>query len=347
MTWALIKIHLASFLKNLALNPCMNCLGIESTAHTFGAGIVTFEGEILSNEKEMYTLKEGGMIPDEVAAHHEECADRVIQKALDAAGLSMEEIDLISFSQGPGLPPALVVGKNKAVTLAISYRIPLIGINHCVAHLTIGQLVTKTKDPIYLYVSGVNTQVIALAGDHFRVFGETLDLGLGNMLDKFGRIAGLGFPAGPKIEELAKKGEYIELPYTVKGMDVSFAGVLTKSEQLLAKGTPIEDVCCGIQETTFAMLCEIAERAMAHVEKNELILIGGVAANKRLCEMLSIMCKERGATFYPVPMQYCGDQGAMIAWQGILQYLAGEQEDLGTVDICPKERTDEVVVSWV
>jgi len=325
----------------------MNCLGIESTAHTFGAGIVTFDGQILCNVREMYTLKEGGMIPDEVRDHHVECADRVIAKTLTEAGLTWDNIDLISFSQGPGLSPALLVGRDKAKELAIKYDLPLIGINHCVAHLTIGQLVTKTKNPIYLYVSGVNTQVIALAGHRFRVFGETLDIGLGNMLDKFGRLAGLGFPAGPAIEKLAQKGEYLKLPYSVKGMDVSFAGILTKSQQLLEKGAKVEDLCCAIQETTFAMLCEVAERAMAYIGNQELILIGGVAANKRLCEMLSKMCEERNAKFYPVPMQYCGDQGAMIAWQGILQFKAGEKEDVQTVDIRPYERTDEVPVTWV
>ena len=325
----------------------MICIGIESTAHTFGAGIITSEGKILANEIDMYTLKEGGMIPDEVANHHKQVADKVIAAALQKANLTWDDIGLISFSQGPGLSPALLVGKEKARKYARKYDKPLIGANHCVAHLTIGQLVTKTKDPIYLYVSGVNTQVIALAGKHFRVFGETLDLGLGNMLDKFGRVAGLGFPAGPKIEQVAKSGKYHELPYTVKGMDVSFAGILTKAQQLLEKGVSVEDLCYSLQETTFAMLCEVAERAMAHVKKNELILIGGVAANKRLCEMLSIMCKERGAIFYPVPIQYCGDQGVMIAWQGLLQYQAGERDDVDVIDILPYERTDEVAVTWV
>ena len=255
-------------------------------------------------------------------------------------------ITLISFSQGPGLSPALLVGRDFAKKLATQNKKPIVGINHCVAHLTIGELMTKTKNPLYLYVSGVNTQVIALAGDHFRVFGETLDIGLGNALDKFGRLANLGFPAGPQIEELAKKGTYTLLPYTVKGMDMSFAGLLTKSEQMLNANVPVEDICCSLQETSFAMLCEVAERAMAHLHHKELILIGGVAANKRLCEMLGIMCKERGATFYPVPMQYCGDQGVMIAWQGILQFNAGDSDDPESVDILPYERTDEVKVIW-
>jgi len=176
------------------------------------------------------------------------------------------------------------------------------------------------------------------------VFGETLDIGLGNALDKFGRSAKLGFPAGPKIESLAKTGKYLEFPYSVKGMDVSFTGMVSKAQQLLQK-EKVEDVCYSFQETSFAMLCEISERALAYTEKKELLLIGGVAANKRLNEMLGIMCTARGVKYKPVPMQYTGDQGAMIAWQGILEFKAGRKDNLN-VDIRPHERTDDVKVVW-
>ncbi|MBI4919004.1 tRNA (adenosine(37)-N6)-threonylcarbamoyltransferase complex transferase subunit TsaD [archaeon] len=319
------------------------CLGIESTAHTFGCGIVSFDGEILANERAVYTSQEG-MIPDVVREHHKTHADKVINDALQKSEISWKEISLIRFSQGPGLAPSLVVGKDKAIELAKKHNKPLIGINHCVAHLTIGNLVTGFKDPVYLYVSGVNTQVIALENKKFRVFGETLDIGLGNALDKFGRTANLGFPAGPKIEELAKKGKYIEFPYSVKGMDVSFSGIMTKAQQLIKK-EKVEDLCYSFQETSFSMLCEIAERALAYTNKKELLLIGGVAANKRLNEMLNLMCEARNVEYKPVPIQYTGDQGAMIAWQGILEFKAGRKDNLN-VDIKPHERTDDVEVIW-
>ena len=167
--------------------------------------------------------------------------------------------------------------------------------------------------------------------------GETLDIGLGNLLDKFGRVVGLGFPAGQKIEELAKKGKYVELPYTVKGMDMSFSGILTKVQQLHNKGISVEDLCFSLQETCFAMLAEVVERAMANTDKKELLLVGGVGANKRFCEMLDIMCKERGAVFFKVPIDLAGDQGAMIAWEGVLR--RNESEDM---EINPHWRTDEV-----
>lgn len=322
----------------------MICLGIESTAHTFGVGIMDDKGNVLASEKAVYTTKEGGMIPDVVAGHSREHADEVLLKALKKANLAMDSMDLISYARGPGLSPCLLVGRNKAVELAKAYNKPLAGINHCVAHLTIGKLMTGTKDPVYLYVSGVNTQVIALEGKKYRIFGETLDLALGNAMDKLGRAIGLGFPAGPKIEELARKGKLVNLPYAVKGMDASFSGIVTKAEQLLKKGIPIEDICYSFQEVCFAMMIEVTERALAHTGKNEVVLIGGVAANKRFCEMLKIMCSERKADFEIVSMEYCSDNGAMIAWQGILEKDKTIKPE--EADIKPYERTDEVEAGW-
>ncbi len=322
------------------------CLGIESTAHTFGIGIVSFDGKILANAKSSFTPEKGGMIPNEVARHHYDTKDKILDEALKQAGISVDKISLIAYSRGPGLTPAiLAVGQKLAIELAKKLNVPIVGINHSIAHLSIGNLITGAKDPVYLYVSGPNTQVIALAGKKYRIFGETLDIGLGNILDKFARDAGLGFPGGPKIEELAKTGKYIELPYAVKGMDVSFSGILTKAEQLLKAGSSINDLCFSLQETCFAMLAEISERAIAHTGKKELLLIGGVAANKRLKEMLEKMCSARNVKFFAVPLEYSGDQGAMIAWQGILEEKNSTTPE--KADIAPQERTDEIEVNWV
>ncbi len=324
------------------------CLGIESTAHTFGCGIVAFDGKILANAKDTFTTEKGGLIPREVAEHHRNVKDRILADALAKANVTLKEISLISYSHGPGLTPEILgVGQKFAAELAKQLNIPLVGANHSMAHLTIGDLITGAHDPVYLYVSGPNTQIIAYSGKRYRIFGETLDVGLGNMLDKFAREIGLGFPGGPKIEQLAKLGKnYSELPYSVKGMDVSFAGMLTKALRLFKEGASKEDLCFSLQETSFAMLAEVAERAMAHTDKKELLLIGGVAANMRLAEMLDIMCRERGAKFFAVPLEYSGDQGVMIAWQGILQFKAGEKVDPETAGVRPYERTDEVEVTW-
>ncbi|MFH0797929.1 MAG: tRNA (adenosine(37)-N6)-threonylcarbamoyltransferase complex transferase subunit TsaD, partial [Candidatus Woesearchaeota archaeon] len=240
----------------------ITCLGIESTAHTLGVGIVRGKN-ILANAIDMFQTEEGGMVPNLVAEHHRKVKYDVLQKALDTAKITMEDVDVISFSKGPGLAPSLVAGMEFAKELSLKYKIPLVGVNHICAHLEIGRMVTGTKDPIFVFVSGANTQIIAHEGGKYRIFGETLDIGMGNAFDKFGRIAGLGFPCGPKMEKLALEGKYIELPYIVKGMDVAFSGINTKAELLLKRGAKIEDLCYSLQETCFAMLAEVTERAIA------------------------------------------------------------------------------------
>ena len=276
--------------------------------------------------------------------HHEDVKDRVVDDALKNANLKLEQIDLISFAQGPGIAPCLIVGMRKAKELSAKLNVPLIGVNHCIAHLEIGKMMTKAHDPVLLYTSGANTQIIAYDGGKYRVFGETLDQGVGNFIDAFARHIGLGFPGGPKIEKIALAGnKYIELPYVVKGMDVSFSGILTNLKQKHdSKKFSTEDLAHSLQETVFAMLVEAAERAMAHCGKKELVLGGGVACNKRLQEMCRIMCEERNAKFFVPANEFLVDNGLMIAWQGILQ--KSKKED--NIDIHPYERTDDIEVGW-
>jgi universal protein Kae1 len=321
----------------------MLCLGIESTAHTFGVGVMENE-KVLANVRDTYIPPEGwGIEPMKAAQHHKDLWKDVLQKALDEAGVKQDDVDVISFSQGPGLPPCLHVGLNVAKKLAEDSGASLVGVNHCLAHIEIGKLFSRLNDPITLYVSGANTQVIAFVSGRYRVFGETSDIGIGNALDKLGRGLGLGFPAGPKIEQEAKQGSYVELPYVVKGMDLSFSGMLTDSLNKAKKGTKLSDVCFSFQETGFAMLTEVSERALAHTGKNEVLLTGGVAANKRLQGMLETMARERGAKFSVCPMEYAGDNGLMIAWLGLLQYRAKcnilKPEK---ANIQPRQRTDEI-----
>jgi N6-L-threonylcarbamoyladenine synthase len=273
----------------------------------------------------------------------------ILDKALAAAKVKLSDIDLISFSQGPGLGAPLRVGAVAARSLASLLKVPLLGVNHCVAHIEIGKLTSGFKDPITLYVSGANTQVLALASGRYRCFGETLDIGVGNFLDVIGRAMGLGFPAGPVIDNMSKgKRRYIELPYTIKGMDFAFSGIQTKIEQLInTKKYKTEDLCFSAQETVFAELTEATERAIAHINKNEILLTGGVAANSRLQEMLKIMSKERGVKFAVVPRPLAGDNGAMIAWQGILEYKAGRKQTIKQTKINQHWRTDDVDVDWL
>ncbi|MEM3374033.1 MAG: bifunctional N(6)-L-threonylcarbamoyladenine synthase/serine/threonine protein kinase [Candidatus Woesearchaeota archaeon] len=332
----------------------MIVLGIESTAHTFGVGIVfedvkKQEKKILSNVRDIYTTKTGGLIPVKMAEHHLEVCDKLYNEALNKANISINEVDAIAFSIGPGIAHSLRIGSVFAKSLSLKYNKPLIGVNHCIAHLEIGRLLfSECKDPVLLYVSGANTQVIAYENGKYRIFGETLDIGIGNLLDSVAREFGLGFPGGPKIEELAKKSSnYIELPYVVKGMDVSFGGVLTNlKNKLKSNKYKIEDLAYSLQETSFSMLVEVSERAMAHCDKNELIIGGGVGCNKRLKEMCSIMCKDRNAKFFAPPNEFLVDNGLMIAWLGLLMYKNGITIKTEEAKIKPYERTDDVEVRW-
>ncbi|MGM5481260.1 MAG: KEOPS complex N(6)-L-threonylcarbamoyladenine synthase Kae1, partial [Nanobdellota archaeon] len=356
----------------------MLCLGIESTAHTFGASIVTISGEVLSNERKLYTTESGGLIPNKLSEHHVAICDTIVKQALEKAGVSIKDINLISFSQSPGIGHSLRIGAATAKSLSLHHDIPLVGVNHCIAHIEIGRLKAqpssqtpdngtaakqhtknRCKDPILLYASGANTQVIGYEGKKYRVFGETLDMGIGNFLDSFARHVGLGFPGGPKIQELASKSKnYIPLPYSVKGMDVNFGGLLTKLKTMHSTGKyELEDLCYSVQEIVFAMLLEVSERALAHTGKSELLLGGGVACNTRLQEMASKMCADRGATCYILENQYNVDNAAMIAWNGIVT-VCGEQgtEDSNNIkqEFCtpvtkahidPHLRTDDVEVT--
>jgi len=325
----------------------MICLGIESTAHTFGCGIIDDNGRIYANVIDAYKTETGGIHPSEAKKHHEEVKDKVVENALRIANLTLNHIDLISFSQGPGIAPCLIVGMKTAKELAKKINVSLVGVNHCCAHLEIGKLLTGAQDPVLLYASGANTQIIAYEAGRYRVFGETLDQGIGNALDQFARHIGLGFPGGPKIEKLALNGKnYIEVPYVVKGMDVSFSGILTNLKQKYnSKKFLVEDLAYSMQETVFAMLNEVSERAMAHTGKNELVIGGGVGCNKRLREMCEIMCEERNAKFFSPPNEVLVDNGIMIGWLGILQKKDATKE-YESIDIKPYERTDDVEVKW-
>ena len=326
----------------------MLCLGVESTAHTFGVAVVDSKRKVYSNVRSLFTTESGGLVPADVADHHVGVCDSVLKDALDNAGLKLKDIDLIAFSQSPGIGHTLRVGAFFARSLAVLLGKPLVGVNHCIAHLEVGSLATKSRDPVLLYASGANTQVIAYDGGKYRIFGETLDIGIGNFLDSFARYVGLGFPGGPKIYELALKGTaFIELPYSVKGMDVSFGGLLTNLKQKYDSGMyKLEDLCFSLQETVFAMLLEVSERALAHCSKKELLLGGGVACNRRFQEMAAQMCKDFGAECFVPSNEFLVDNAAMIAWTGILMNKAGLEVKPENSFIDPYERTDDVDVVW-
>ncbi|MBI3190883.1 tRNA (adenosine(37)-N6)-threonylcarbamoyltransferase complex transferase subunit TsaD [archaeon] len=332
----------------------MLSLGIECTAHTFGIGITDGE-KILADAKDMYKPEKGGIHPIEAKIHHENVKEKVLEEALNKAKVHLNDIDIFSYSAGPGLPPCLKVGVE--FVSKISGKKPVFAVNHPVAHIEIGRFLAKCNDPIVIYVSGGNTQIIGYAAGRYRVFGETEDIAIGNAIDTFMREvtdnAGFG---GPMMEKLAEGGNYIELPYVVKGMDLSFSGILTSATQKWKKesiekserdrSVLLSDLCFSFQETCYSMLTEVTERALAHAGKTEVLVTGGVAASKRLREMLDIMCRERGAKLFVCPVEYSGDNGAMISITGLLMKNSG-QKSADKIDFNPKWRTDEAEITWM
>lgn len=332
-------------------------IGFEGSANKIGVGIVR-DGQVLANPRRTYITPPGeGFKPADTARHHNSVILDLIDLALKEANLDHSEIDIVCYTKGPGMGAPLVGTAIVARTVAQLWRKPLIPVNHCVAHIEMGRLVTGSSNPTILYVSGGNTQVIAFSRGKYRIFGETIDIAIGNFLDRIARLIKLSNDPSPgyNIEQLAKKGNrLIDLPYQIKGMDVTLSGILTLIERSAAKWLTEDkfteaDLCMSIQETMFAMLVETVERAMALTSSREVLLVGGVGCNERLQEMMNVMAKERGAQLCATDERYCIDNGAMIAHTGALMHQSGYKANLTNwkeTAITQRFRTDEVDVTW-
>ena len=324
-------------------------LGIESTAHTFSCAVVERKGkhgEILSDVRKIYAPPDGeGIHPREASRHHVENSSAALVEALKEANVSVTDLDMISYAGGPGLGPCLRVGAVVSRALASYYEIPIFPVNHALGHIELGKMLTGAKNPLVLLVSGGHTMLLAFLNKKWRVFGETLDITLGQLLDQFGRSIGFASPCGRKIEELAeKKSNYIPLPYSVKGNDVSFSGLLSATKGIVSEG--VEEACYSLQETAFAMIGEATERALAFTKKKELMIVGGVAANKRLSNMLQSICKRQKCKLFVVPQKFAGDCGSQIAWQGLLEASVKKGASLENTFVKQSWRLDTVEVTY-
>ena len=324
-------------------------LGIESTAHTFSCAIIEKKGKkgkILSDVRKIYRPANGeGIHPREASRHHIENSSSVLSECLKDAKISIKDLDLISYAAGPGLGPCLRVGAVVARSLASFYKIPIYPVNHAIGHIELGKLLTGASNPLVLLVSGGHTMLLAFLDKQWRVFGETLDITLGQLLDQFGRSLGFASPCGKNIEELASaSSNYITLPYSVKGNDVSFSGLLSATK-IIAKNSK-NDACYSLQETAFAMISESVERALSFTNKKELMIVGGVAANKRLSEMLQDVCKRHGCKFSVVPLRYAGDCGSQICWTGLLESQVKSGVSLKDTFVTQSWRLDSVKINY-
>ncbi len=316
-------------------------LGIEGTAWAASVAIYDAADGLVAMESRAYTPDAGGIHPREAAEH---MADTL--PALVGEVLGDREIDAVAFSRGPGLGPCLRIVGTTARTVAQARDAPLVGVNHMVAHLEIGRHDAGFRDPVCLNASGANAHVLGLRGGRYRVLGETMDTGVGNAIDKFARHVGWSHPGGPKVEDRARDGAFLELPYVVKGMDFSFSGIMSAAKDAYDAGEAVEDVCCSLQETIFAMLTEVSERALSLTGRDELVLGGGVGQNARLREMLGTMCADRGVDFHAPPARLLRDNAGMIAVLGAAMFAAGETIPIEDAGIRADFRPDEVPVTW-
>lgn len=374
-------------------------LGLEGSANKLGIGIIQHTPHptsktaaptihVLANLRHTYVSPPGqGFLPKDTALHHRRWVVRLVKRALLQSSLSPADIDCISYTKGPGMGAPLQSVALAARTLALLWEKPLIGVNHCVGHIEMGRSITGAHNPTILYVSGGNTQVLAWSAPHYHIFGETLDIAIGNTLDRFARTLAISNDPAPgyNVEQLAKQGSrLVDLPYAVKGMDCSFSGILaavdllagqladcpTRDEKqpvLVDKETGEEitraDLCFSLQETLFAMLVEITERAMSHAGSDSVLIVGGVGCNVRLQEMMGQMARDRGGGVYATDERFCIDNGIMIAHAGLLSWRTAAKglsktgskhgrgrgrEDWGLdkSQTTQRFRTDEVFVTW-
>jgi N6-L-threonylcarbamoyladenine synthase len=346
----------------------MIAIGLEGSANKLGVGIILQPAkggpaQILSNIRHTYVSPPGtGFLPKDTAKHHRAHVTDLVKRALKEAGTKIEDVDCICYTKGPGMGAPLQSVAIAARMLSLLWNKQLVGVNHCVGHIEMGREITGATNPVVLYVSGGNTQVIAYSTQRYRIFGETLDIAVGNCLDRFARTLNISNDPAPgyNIEQLAKKGKILlDLPYAVKGMDCSFSGILARVDELAAQMkagslkdpttgemiTP-EDLCFSLQETVFAMLVEITERAMAHVGSNQVLIVGGVGCNERVQEMMGMMARDRGGSVYATDERFCIDNGIMIAHAGLLAYRTGFETKLEDSTCTQRFRTDDVHVAW-
>jgi N6-L-threonylcarbamoyladenine synthase len=340
-------------------------LGCEGSANKLGIGVILHTGDtstVLSNIRHTFVTPPGtGFLPKDTAKHHRVHFVEIAKRAIAEAGITVDDVDCICYTKGPGMGAPLTSVAVGARALSLLWDKPLVGVNHCVGHIEMGRTITGADNPVVLYVSGGNTQVIAYAEQRYRIFGEALDIAVGNCLDRFARTLEISNDPAPgyNIEQLAKKGtQLLDLPYAVKGMDCSFSGILASVDllaaQMKAASAPggagatytAEDLCFTLQETVYAMLVEITERAMAHVGSSQVLIVGGVGSNERLQHMMGEMAKERGGSVYATDERYCIDNGIMIAHAGLIAYKTGFRTPLEESTCTQRFRTDEVHIKW-
>ncbi len=326
-------------------NKDIKILAIESSCDETAAAVVQNGREVLSNvissQIELHTLY-GGVVPEIASRKHIENIDFVIQKALDDAKLTFDDIDAIAVTYGPGLVGALLVGVAEAKTIAYSLNKPLIGVHHIKGHVAANFIEHKELEPpfICLIVSGGHTNLVEVSDyNKFNIIGKTRDDAAGEAFDKVARSVGLGYPGGPKIDKKAKEGDENAIQFPKAKVndskyDFSFSGVksavLNYQNKANMKGEEINvaDMVASFQKAVVDVLVEHTILAAKEYGYKNIAIAGGVAANSKLRECMQNACKENGFSLYYPSLVYCTDNAAMIGSAAYYEYIKGVRHKL-------------------
>ena len=322
----------------------MNILGIESSCDDTSAAILTADG-IKSNiiASQSIHLKFGGVVPELASRAHQKTITQTVEQALEEADISLGEIDAIAVTQGPGLLGSLLVGTCFAKGLALSRDLPLIGVNHMVAHIYANFIDHTPEFPLLaLTVSGGHTQLVHVSSPfEHEIIGQTRDDAAGEAFDKIGKLLGLPYPAGPHMDRLAKEGNprFHKFPQALlqEGLDFSFSGLKTsvlyylqdKEEDWIEEHK--NDICASVSFAIAEVLVKKLKRAIKQTGVKTVVLAGGVSANSMLREKSEKMAGEMGIQLYSPKISYCTDNAAMIAITGKMKANLGQFDDLDMV----------------
>ena len=281
----------------------------------------------------------GGVVPEVASRHHIENITIVIEECLHKANMTIEQVDAIAVTYGPGLIGSLLIGVQAAKTLAYLYQKPLIPVHHIAGHIYANNLVEEMKFPlIALVVSGGHTELMYMKEDYsFEKIGGTLDDAVGEAYDKVARVIGLPYPGGPAVDKLAHQGKdtyHLPLPLDDDSYDFSFSGLksavinLSHNEQQRGNEIRKEDLACSFQNRVVEILTKKTMKALKEFGVNRLIVAGGVTANQGLRERLQTLCEQENIHLIIPPMKYCTDNAAMIGAAGYFAYQLGIRGDL-------------------
>ena len=315
----------------------MLTLGIESSCDETAVAVIEDGRKILSNIVDTQIPiheKYGGVVPEIASRNHIEAISRVTKKALEEAKITIDDIDAITPTYGPGLVGALLVGLSYAKALSYATGKPLVGVNHVQGHIAANYITHRDLKPPFLCVmmSGGNTQRIHVKGyTEFEVLGKTRDDAIGEAFDKVARVVGLGYPGGPKVDRLALQGEpNIELPKThFDNLDFSFSGIKTAVINLHHKNPDINkaDLCASFEKTVTEILIEHIKKAIEITGLKTVALAGGVSANSYIRNAFDDL-EKNGIKVYMPDLKLCTDNGAMIGSAGYYNYMAGIRDGL-------------------